>query len=149
MTDSEFKRVDFVAPNGWKKDSTGTEVLGTKYKPDVSFKKDGKLVCVLESTNTGDRKANIGEMLQAEKAFVEEKTKGYLIFSLSGCSKTSSTPQTLKEYLEPYFRFLRKNNLEYGIQEVFLIQQSDFEEINWEILSERFKQNSECLKVNL
>ena len=146
MSDSEFKKLVFSTPSSWKRHSSGKEILNTKYKPDVSFKKVGKLICILESTSTGDRKVNIGEMLQAEKAFIEENTCGYLVFSLCGSTNTSSTPKSLKKYLEPYFHFLKEKSYQYGIKEIYFINESELKEIGCEILSTCFKDKSEVLK---
>lgn len=147
MADTEFKNVKFTFPHGWVQETNGGIVGEDQYKPDISVKdKDGKYIMVIESTSTGDRKVGIGELLQADKFFNDEKVRGILIFSFCGKSKKSPRKETQKAYVEPYFKYLKECNSEYGVKTVYFIQEQDFKTINWSVLSKEFK--SKCLEIN-
>lgn len=141
--DSIFKNLLFSIPENWNINSNGSIVGKEQYKPDISIKNsDGKIVCILESTSTGDRKVGLGEMLQADKLFYDEEINGILIFSLSGVSSSSPTLITQSKYINPYFKYLKNINKKYGLKKIYFISESDFKSINWCLLSEDFKLKS-------
>ncbi|EKO3590807.1 hypothetical protein M3898_003461 [Vibrio metschnikovii] len=147
MADTKFKNSNFSFPDGWKRASNGEIVGEDKYRPDISVKdNDGNYILVMESTSSGDRKVGVGELLQADKFFRDEKVRGILIFSLCGQSATSPTKETQKNYIEPYFKYLAECNSECGVKSVYFIQEQDFKAINWSVLNEEF--NSNCLEIN-
>ncbi|EOG7724152.1 hypothetical protein ACLIN9_004586, partial [Vibrio parahaemolyticus] len=147
MADTKFKNSKFSFPDGWKRASNGGVVGKDKYRPDISVKdNDGNYILVMESTSAGDRKVGVGELLQADKFFRDEKVRGILIFSLCGQSATSPRKETQKDYIEPYFNYLAQCDSECGVKSVYFIQEQDFKAINWSVLNEEFK--SKCLEIN-
>lgn len=149
MTDSKFKNTNIIFSGKctWKRYSSGETIGNDGYRPDMSFKntENNKVVCVIESSSTGDRKVGVGELLCADKFFADNEVSGILIFSLCGKSKYPPTPQTQMKYIEPYFIYLQNFNRKYGVKEVFLISEDDFESINYEALSDSFYQKSQRL----
>lgn len=84
--------------------------LSYKYSPDKCLRKKatGEFL-IIEQSSTGDRKVNIGELVQAAIWLCEKKAKGMLVYILTGNSSTSSTPKTLKKYLQPYYEWITEN----------------------------------------
>lgn len=150
MADLEFKNTNFILQKGWKVFSKGTTVGQDKYHPDISIKdSNNKFTCILESTSTNDRKVGLGELLLAEKLFVDEECKGILVFSLSGTGKQSPRPETQIKYIRPYFDFLKKVNKNIGVISIYFIKESDFKNAQWELFSKKFEEKSEKLIVNI
>lgn len=151
ISDKEFRELNIICENDLKVYSRGIIIGNDKYKPDLSIiNTRKKVVCCIESSSSGDRKATLAEMLQAEKFSYDQKHNIDLIISLSGKSETSPTPQTQARYLQPYLKFLKemRGNKKYGINKLLLIDQSKFIEslVNMNpILSEKFSKN--CLLV--
>lgn len=148
MADLDFKntKITFPSEPEWIDNSKGSEIGKDKYKPDQSFKdKTGKVVCVIESSSTGDRKVGVGELLSADKFFSDQEVEGTLIFSLCEKSNSSPTPTTQKAYLEPYFKHLRSCGRSHGVKEIHLILEDDFKSIGFEALSDNFNKMAEKL----
>jgi len=88
MADKEFKNNLITFPLEWKRHSNGGIIDSAKYRPDLSFNNEnGKVVCVIESTSTNDRKVGDGELCLADKYFSDEGIEVILIFSLCGRSQ--------------------------------------------------------------
>ena len=148
MADTEFKNKPISFPEGWTRHSNGGVIDSGKYKPDLSFKnKQGRIVCVIESSSTNDRKVGVGELCLADKYFTDNKTDGILIFSLCGKSEYPPRPETQAQYIVPYFRHLKRSGLSYGVRQLYFILEEDFESLNWVALDEEFKKKSHVLKV--
>lgn len=148
MPDRVFKETEIKFPKGvdLAVHTTGTIIGNNKYKPDKSFSNsNNEIVLVIESTSTGDRKVSVGELLQAEMYFSDNKISGTLIFSLCGKSTTSPKPDTQLEYLRPYFNFLKKFNPESGVTKIFIIDENQFESVGWEALGSNFIATAKCL----
>lgn len=146
MADSDFKNNKYVLLDGWVVNSTGEVIGEDKYRPDISIRNnDGDVTCVMESTSTNDRKVGLGEMLLAEKFFIDNKNTGVLVFSLCGKSTSPPRPDTQYEYIKPYFELLKSQNKECGIKEIYFIYEEEFEQVNWNLLSEDF--NEKALKL--
>jgi len=136
VADSTFKNSPFKLPSGWKVHSTGGVIGNHKYKPDISIKDSNeKFTYIIESTSTNDRKVGLGELLLAEKFFIDEKQKGVLVFSLCGRSSSPPRPETQIEYVRPYFDFLKQNNKGAGVVEVNFIYEVDFKNAEWDLFS--------------
>ncbi len=149
VKDTDFKNINIqFSSEGstWEHKSKGEAIGDYGYRPDRSFTdKDGKVVCIIESSSTGDRKCNLGELCQAHLFFLEEKVEGVLILSLCGKGKTASTPETLKEYLKPYFERLTKNSNNKGLKTLYLICESDFKNSQWNVFSSDFEEKAQKL----
>ncbi|SDJ01361.1 hypothetical protein SAMN04515654_12311 [Halanaerobium congolense] len=126
MSDKKFKNIKLNLGSEFKKYTKGSIIGDDKYKPDISIiNSKEKVVCVIESSSTGDRKVHIGEMFQSHKFYCDEEIKGDLIISLAGSSKNSPRPDTSYKYLKPYFDFIKKES-KIGLKRVHLIEQDDF-----------------------
>ncbi len=148
MTDSEFKRQTITTPSNWKGHSNGKSICNWGYKPDRSFKDENeKVVCVMESCSTGDRKVSIGELCQADKFFHESAIKGVLVFSLCGSGASRPTPKSQRVYLRPYFLHLSAAGREFGVKTVFIIDESDFAEAQWHFRSDKFNDAAYVLEA--
>lgn len=148
MADSTFKNNPFKLPKGSKVHTTGQEIGKHKYKPDVSIKDSNEQFSyVFESTSTNDRKVGLGELLLAEKLFVDENRKGVLVFSLCGKSSSPPRPETQIEYIRPYFNFLKQNNKDKGVGTIHFIYEECFKKAGWDVLSKQFKDSSHTLCV--
>lgn len=148
MADTDFKNKSITFPAGWARNSNGCAIGTNGYRPDQSFENEkGKVVCVIESSSTGDRKVGIGELCLADLFFTDNKTDGILIFSLCGKSATSPRPDTQKQYLEPCFRHLNAKGRPHGVREVYLISEADFESLNWVALDDNFKSKAFVLST--
>jgi hypothetical protein len=140
MADSEFKKHAISFPGkGWTAHSAGEAIGPDQYKPDRSFaNQDGKVICVIESSSTNDRKAGVGELCLADKFFCDSEVQGVLIFSLCGKALTRPTPKTQVNYLRPYFSHLQRSNSEFGVKEVYILEEKDFKELQWQALTPDF-----------
>jgi len=148
MADTEFKNRPIAFESAWTNHSNGTVIGRDQYKPDLSFKNaDGKVVCVIESASTNDRKVAVGEMCQADKFFSDQGVSGVLIFSLCGRSKYPPTPELQIAYLRPYFEHLTSAGRGSGLKEVYSIKEADFEIAQWKALSPAFLEKCSCLKA--
>jgi hypothetical protein len=148
MADSDFKNRQIYFPDNWTRHSNGGVISSEKYKPDLSFaNENGKIVCLLESSSTNDRKVGVGEMCLADKFFLDHKVDGILIFSLCGKSQYRPRPKTQAQYLEPYFRHLKRFGQPHGVRDIYFIDESDFESLHWMALDERFKALAYVLKA--
>jgi hypothetical protein len=148
MLDAEFKQAPISFPQGWTRHSNGGAIGPDKYHPDLSFADaQGKVVCVIESSSTNDRKAGVGELCIADKFFSDSATDGVLIFSLCGISSNSPRRDTQAAYLSPYFKYLRAANRPHGVKEVYIIAEKDFKLCDWKALSEDFIANACVLKA--
>jgi hypothetical protein len=148
MADADFKTVPITFPAGWVNHSSGTAIGNDKYKPDRSFKDiNGKVVCVIESSSTNDRKVGVGELCLADKFFSDSKIDGVLIFSLCGKSEHPPRPDTQADYLAPYFHHLRTSSHAHGVKEIYFIAESDFASVGWVALEVRFKEKARVLKA--
>lgn len=129
MNDKEFRQLDLILSGDNRINSRGTIIGNDQYKPDIGIvDSSGDVICCIESSSSGDRKATLAEMLQAEKYAVDNNLFLDLIICLSGKSKTSPTPKTQKLYLEPYFSFLKQNRKDekIGIKKLYLIGELSF-----------------------
>lgn len=131
MKDKDFKNQDIALCNGLKIATQGTIIGEDQYKPDISISDlANKTVCCIESSSTGDRKVSLGEMLQAEKYALDMDLSLLLIICLCGKGKNASTPESLFNYLKPYFIFLkesrRKTNS--GIKKILIIGEKNYED---------------------
>lgn len=150
MTDAEFKQRPFSFPQGWTRYSDGGNIGPDKYRPDLSFADaQGKIVCVIESSSTNDRKVGVGEMCLADKFFSDSATNGVLIISLCGKPPKCPRPDTQASYLSPYFKYLRAADRPHGVKEVYIITVEDFEACGWRALSEDFIAKAKVLKENV
>lgn len=148
MADTEFKTRPIKFPEEWKRHSNGGAIDRAKYKPDLSFvDEEGKIVCVIESSSTNDRKVGVGELCLADKFFADNKTDGILIFSLCGKSQYPPRPDTQASYLKPYFQHLKRGNPPNGVRVVYLIDESEFAKLGWVALSEAFKKKAHVLET--
>ncbi len=148
MADSDFKSAPITFPKEWQAHSSGSVIGAHKYKPDRSFKdEEGRVVCIVESTSTNDRKVGVGELCLADKFFADAGTYGILIFSLCGKSKYPPRPSTQLSYLEPYFHHIRSAASSYGVTEIFFIKEEEFEQLGWCALGEEFLSKSVALKA--
>lgn len=140
MADSEFKKHPISFPQqGWTPHSNGGVIGKDNYKPDRSFvNSDGNVICVIESTSTNDRKVGVGELCLADKFFFDFKVQGVLIFSLCGTASTRPTPKTQAKYLQPYFSYLRGSNREFGVSEIYILEEKDFAALQWQALTAKF-----------
>jgi len=139
MADSDFKSKPICFPGGWLPNSRGSIIGNFQYKPDRSFKDgSGKVVCVIESSSTNDRKVGVGELCLADKFFSDCEVDGVLIFSLCGKSQYPPSPRSQAEYLDPYFRHLRSSGAPYGVKEIHFILEEAFESLRWFALDENF-----------
>lgn len=140
MADSEFKKHPISFPQeGWSAHSNGGALGPDKYKPDRSFtNKEGNVICVIESTSTNDRKVGVGELCQADKFFFDSKVHGVLIFSLCGKASARPTHKTQAKYLQPYFSHLRSSNREFGVKDVYVLEEEDFASLQWQALTPEF-----------
>lgn len=141
MKDAKFKQAPISFPQGsaLHSHSHGSAIGSSKYQPDRSFAdSQGRIVCVFESSSTGERKVGVAEMNLADKFFSDSATDGVLVFSLCGSSSTSPRPDTQAPYLLPHFRHLRAANRPHGLKEVFIICQKDFESCGWMAFSKDF-----------
>ena len=149
LPDKEFRNLDFVLPNNQKVNTRGSIIGQDQYKPDISIVNSrNEVVFCIESSSSGDRKATLAEILQAEKYANDHKAHIELLICLAGNSKNSPTPTTQREYLKPYFDFLVKcRNVEnFGVEKIYLLNESDFLAFVASgkcILNEKFKK--ECL----
>lgn len=148
MADSDFKKKTIVFPAGWERHSKG-EVIGfDKYRPDLSFRDaEGRVVCVIESSSTNDRKVGVGELFLADKFFSDSAVDGVLIFSLCGRSTSPPRPDTQYAYLLPYFTHLRSSVGAYGVKEIYIITETAFEACGWKALGDDFKSMAYVLKA--
>jgi hypothetical protein len=148
MADSDFKQKPIAFPNGWIRHSNGGVIGLDKYRPDLSFQDaEGRVVCVIESSSTNDRKVGVGELFLADKFFSDTAVDGVLIFSLCGKSTSPPRPDTQHAYLLPYFTHLRSFAGEYGVKEIYIISEAAFESCDWTALSDDFKSMAYALKV--
>jgi len=144
LTDKEFKQLNPKLPKGYRIHTRGTIIGDNQYKPDISIANSTEeVVCCIESSSSGDRKATLAELLQAEKYANDYELSLDLIICLAGNSKTSPTPQSQRDYLEPYFTFLKAHRRinEKGIKRVCLSTEKNFLEFileNKTILSRDF-----------
>jgi hypothetical protein len=140
MADSEFKKHPISFPEkGWLAHSNGAGLGPDKYKPDRSFiNQEGKVICVIESTSTNDRKVGVGELCLADKFFFNSKVQGVLIFSLCGKGSTRPTPKTQASYLQPYFSHLRSTDRGFGVKDVYILEEADFASLQWQALTPKF-----------
>ncbi|MET4163490.1 hypothetical protein ABIE61_003354 [Marinobacterium sp. MBR-111] len=146
MSDKSFKNTKLLFPDGLEfvEKSNGSIIGFDKYKPDKSYAdQSGQITLVIESTSTGDRKVGIGELLQAEKYFCDHNVSGTLIFSLSGSSNNSPRPNTQKQYLQPYFDFLKQQNSNIGVYEIYLILESDLRALDWYVMNDAFREKAD------
>jgi hypothetical protein len=149
MPDTKFKnaRISFPGRN-WRSYSNGGKIGDDQYKPDRAFKDDAdRVVCVIESSSTNDRKVGVGELCLADKFFSDNSADGILIFSLCGRSAHPPRPDTQAKYLEPYFKYLRRANLTHGVREIYLILEHDFSELEWRALTDEFMGKAEVIKA--
>jgi len=147
MADTDFKNQKITFETNWVNHSSGGVIGNDQYKPDRSFKNEsGKVVCVIESSSTNDRKVGVGELCLADKFFSDNNIDGILIFSLCGKSDSPPRPDTQAKYLEPYFRHLRACGHPHGVKEIYLIAEDDFASINWMALNSRFKEKAHALR---
>jgi predicted kinase len=132
LSDKEFRNSEILLPNGFKIHTRGCNIDSNRYKPDISIvDSNNKIKIIIESSSSGDRKSILAELLQAEKFSTENNFYITLLMCLSGKSKTSPTPQTQKDYLAPYFKFLcsLRKNKSLGVQEIMLISEMDYIDI--------------------
>lgn len=147
MADRIFKERPIHFAAGWRRHSNGGAIGKDKYRPDLSYVDEtGRVICILESTSTNDRKVGVGELCLADKFFSDANVDGILIFSLCGKSSSPPRPDTQSTYLKPYFTFLRQAKRAHGVKQVFIISEEDFEECGWEALGEGFKAKAQMLK---
>lgn len=141
MSDTSFKNIKLNLGHDFEKNTKGSIIGADQYKPDISIiNSKEKVVCVIESSSTGDRKVHIGEMFQSHKFYCDEEIKGELIISLAGNNKNSPRPDTSYKYLKPYFDFIKKES-KFGLKRVYLIEQDDFMKLqngDVKLLGERF-----------
>lgn len=148
MGDRIFKEREINFPAGWRRHSNGGAIGKDKYRPDLSFADEaGRVVCVIESTSTNDRKVGVGELCLADKFFSDADIDGILIFSLCGKSTSPPRPETQAAYIRPYFTFLREAKRLHGVKRVYIITEDDFESCGWAALSEKFKEAAHALEV--
>lgn len=148
MADLTFKNSPFKLQEGWKVHSTGESIGNFKYRPDISIKNsNGKFAYILESSSTNDRKVGLGELLLAEKLFIDEESKGTLVFSLCGVSTNSPRPDTQIEYIRPYFNFLKESNKDIGVVEIHFINEKEFKDAEWDVLSSKFNEYTLTLSI--
>jgi hypothetical protein len=148
VADSDFKKlaIHFPTRPEWTRYSNGGAIGPDKYRPDMSFTDpNGKIICVIESSSTNDRKTGLGELLLAEKLFADQQVNGILIFSLCGRSTSPPTPSTQRKYIEPYFLFLRDGRNRGGVAAVFFIDEHAFELGGWAALDSRFLKHAQNL----
>lgn len=106
---------------------------------------NGRIICVIESSSTNDRKTGLGELLLAEKLFADQQVDGILIFSLCGRSTSPPTPSTQRKYIEPYFSFLRSVRNRGGVASAFFIEEHAFALGGWAALDSGFLKNAQGL----
>ncbi len=148
MADSEFKKHPITFAEGWVPHSNGGEIGKDKYKPDRSFKDaQGRVVCVVESSSTNDRKVGVGELCLADKFFFDARTSGVLIFSLCGRSSTRPTPDSQIQYLRPIFTHLRSTNRAHGVMRVYAVEERDFAALGWKAMTPEFLGKARELKA--
>jgi hypothetical protein len=148
MADCTFKESSITFAEGWQRHTNGGGIGKDKYRPDLSFVDEaGRVVCVLESTSTNDRKVGVGELCLADKFFSDTETDGILIFSLCGKSSSHPRPDTQVAYLKPYFAFLREAKRPHGVKQIYIISEEDFEQCGWEALGVKFKVKAHVLEV--
>lgn len=148
MADRIFKEREITFPAGWKRHSNGGSIGKDKYRPDLSFADEtGRVVCVVESTSTNDRKVGVGELCLADKFFSDAGIDGVLIFSLCGKSTSPPRPETQAAYIKPYFTFLRAAKRPHEVKQVFIISEDDFELCQWAALGKKFKGAAHALEV--
>lgn len=140
MADADFKKHPISFPTlGWISHSMGSAIGQDKYRPDRSFgDTDGNVRCVIESSSTNDRKVGVGELCLADKFFSDSKWRGVLIFSLCGKALTRPKPETHLNYLRPYFLHLRGSEREFGVREIFVLDEADFAKLEWKALTPEF-----------
>ena len=140
MADRTFKQRPISFAAGWRRNSSGRAIGKDEYRPDLSYADDtGRVLCILESTSTNDRKVGVGELCLADKFFSDAGTDGILIFSLCGKSSSPPRPDTQAAYLRPYFAFLRDAKRPHGVKQVYIISERDFERCGWEALGSQCK----------
>jgi len=148
MADRTFKECSITFAAGWQRHSNGGVIGNDKYRPDLSYADEtGRVVCVLESTSTNDRKVGVGELCLADKFFSDANRDGILIFSLCGRSTSPPRPDTQAAYLAPYFTFLREAKRPHGVKQVYIISEDDFEACGWQALGDQFKAKALVLEV--
>lgn len=135
-------------PAGWRRHSNGGIIGKDQYKPDLSFADEtGRVVCVLESTSTNDRKVGVGELCLADKFFSDAGTDGILIFSLCGRSTSPPRPATQAAYIKPYFTFVREAKRPHGVKQIYIISEDEFEICEWVALGEHFMVAAHALEI--
>ena len=128
MKDSDFKNL----PHKFEESYERYNVPG-KYNPDVvAINNTSKKALIIESSSTGDRKVNIGEMLQADKWLRDEGYQGTLIIVLDGKGKYPPTCKDQKERLLPLFDEYLENSIT-GLEKVLIITQFDYEQAAYDI----------------
>lgn len=148
MADTEFKSRPITFPEGWVRYSDGGAIDGAKYRPDLSFAdQDGKVICVIESSSTNDRKVGVGELCLADKFFADNKTDGVLIFSLCGKSEYPPRPDTQASYLKPYFQHLKRGSTPNGVRVMYFIDEKEFGDLGWVALNQAFKEKAHALEA--
>jgi hypothetical protein len=150
MADSDFKKRPIIFPAGWERHSKGEVIGSDKYRPDLSFRDaEGRVICVIESSSTNDRKVGVGELFLADKFFFDSAVDGVLIFSLCGKSTSPPRPDTQYAYLLPYFTHLRSSVRTYGVKEVYIIAEAAFEACDWKALGDDFLSMAYVLKAQV
>lgn len=148
MADSIFKNLIISFPAGWTAKTSGKIIGAHQYRPDRSFADEtGTIVCVLESSSTNDRKVGVGELCLANKFFADTKVRGCLIFSLCSKSKSPPTPMSQASYIKPYFEHLCRASADFGVKELYFINECDFELVGWIALCEEFLSKAVALKA--
>lgn len=136
MADREFREQQVSLPSGWEITSRGTIIGNDQYKPDLAISYKGAVRTVAESSSTNDRKAAVGELLQAHKFFCDSGQDGKLILCLCGTSTKAPRPDTQADYLRPYFQYLY--SLEgYGLKSLFLLHEDQFRKVLESVLRQK------------
>ncbi|USK61645.1 hypothetical protein [Peribacillus asahii] len=128
MEDSKFKELKHKFGKGYQRIK-----LSGKYNPDVVAvnSTSGKAI-IIESSSTGDRKVNIGEMFQADKWLRDEGYRGILIIVLDGKGDFPSTCKEQKKRLLPLFSEYLKNSKS-GLHKVLIVTQNDYNNVQYDI----------------